>query len=144
MKKTQKDVSIGAQMAIALQLMKRKTQQAILSTGHKISMEQLGILEELTINGEMNMTQLSRAIWKQNANITRMVDKLEAKKLIQRKFIAEDRRSILLSVTDNGKQVFKEILAVVIKSNNDTYSHISKEEQKITLQITSKLIKGLS
>ena len=144
MKKNTRDSSVGAQMAIALQLMKRKTQQAIVASGHKISMEQLAILEELTLNGEMNMTQLSRAIWKQNANITRMVDKLETKELLKREAIAGDRRANLLIVTAKGKQVFKEIVAVVVKSNNEIYKYISEEEKETILHITSKLIKGLS
>ena len=144
MKPKTRDKSIGAQMAIALQLMKRKNHKAILDIGHKITMEQLAILEELATNGEMNMTQLADAIWKQNANITRMVDKLEGKELIARMPVAGDRRANLLVITEKGKQVFKEVLAVVIKKNKDTWSYITVEERELMLGITKKLITGLT
>ncbi len=144
MKQNPRDKSIGAQMAIALQLMKRKTQQAIFDTGHKISLEQLGILEELAINGEMNMSQLSQAIWKQNANITRMVDKLENKQLIKRKPVIGDRRVNILSITKKGKQAFTEILTVVKKTNSEIYSCITTEEKDFLLQITRKLIQSFN
>ena len=72
MEKTPREKSIGAQMAIALQLMKRKNHQAIVNSGYKITMEQLVVLEILSNEGDMNMTELSKTVWKQNTNITRI------------------------------------------------------------------------
>ena len=93
MKNSPRENSIGAQMAIALQLMKRKNHQAIANAGLKITMEQLALLEVLSSHGDMNMTELSHTVWKQNANVTRIVDKLERQQLLERKPLEGDRRA---------------------------------------------------
>ena len=144
MKKTPRDKSIGAQMAIALQLMKRKNHQAIAKIGHKITMEQLIVLEILKFNGDMNMTELSKTVWKQNANITRIVDKLEKQELVKRKSVEGDRRANLVSITTKGKHLFKEVIPVVIEAYKDATSVISKEEEAITLRVLKKIILHLS
>ena len=113
MKNNPREKSIGAQMSIALQLMKRKNHEAIAMSGYKITMEQLVVLEILVTYGEMNMTELSHAVWKQNANITRIVDKLKKKNWVIRKPVIGDRRANLLSVTDGGRKVFKEVVPII-------------------------------
>ena len=144
MEKTARAKSIGAQMAIALQLMKRKNHQAIAKSGHKITMEQLVVLEILLSNGDMNMTELSKTVWKQNANITRIVDKLEKRQLVVRKDVEGDRRAHLVSITDDGKQLFKNVIPVVVSAYKDFTSDISKEEEIITLRVLNKIISHLS
>lgn len=144
MKKSIRDKSIGAQMAIALQLMKRKNHQAIAKTGHKITMEQLVVLEILKTNGDMNMTELSKTVWKQNANITRIVDKLEKQELVRRNAVKGDRRANLVSITTKGEQLFKGVIPVVMEVYKDATSTITKEEEAITLNVLQKIISHLS
>ena len=144
MEKSPREKSIGAQMAIALQLMKRKNHQAIVNSGYKITMEQLVVLEILLIKGDMNMTELSKTVWKQNANITRIVDKLEKRQLVVRKSVEGDRRAYLVSITYKGKQLFKNVIPIVVKVYKDFTSDISKEEEVITLRVLNKIISHLS
>ena len=131
-------------MAIALQLMKRKNHQAIANSGNKITMEQLVVLEILKTNGDMNMTELSKTVWKQNANITRIVDKLEKQELVERRTVEGDRRANLICITDKGTQLFKEVIPVVMKVYKDITSVITKEEEAITLNVLDKIILHLS
>ena len=144
MKTNPKENSLCAQMAIALQLIKRKNQQAITSAGYIITMEQIAVLEILNVHGDMNMTELSHAVWKQNATITRIVDKLEKRQFVIRKAVKGDRRANLLSITDKGRQVFNKILPIINDVYNNADSDISKEEEAITLKTLKKLINHLS
>ncbi len=144
MKNSPREESIGAQMAIALQLMKRKNHQAIANAGLKITMEQLALLEVLNFHGDMNMTELSHVVWKQNANVTRIVDKLEKQKLLERKPLEGDRRAYLLCITENGKQLFKKAIPIVSEAYNDAVSCITKEEEAFTISILKKMINHLS
>jgi len=144
MKSSPRDNSLGAQMAIALQLMKRKNHQAISNAGYNITMEQLVVLEMLNFRGDVNMTELSNAVWKQNANITRIVDKLESRQLVERKAVKGDRRANLVSITNVGKQLFKDVIPIVLDTYKDAVSTISKEEEAITLSILKKIITHLS
>ena len=144
MKNNPRENSLGAQMSIALQLMKRKNQQAISGAGYIITMEQIAVLEILNFHGDMNMTELSHAAWKQNATITRIVDKLEKRQFVIRKAVKGDRRANLLSITDKGRQVFKKVLPIINDVYNNAESDISKEEEAITLKTLKKLINHLS
>ena len=144
MKKSPRQKSLGGQMAIALQLMKKENHLAIANAGHKITMEQLVVLEMLKFQGDMNMTELSNAVWKQNANITRIVDKLEKWQLIERKDIPEDRRANLICLTTKGKELFKDVIPIVLKTQKDVLSCITKEEKATTLKTLKKIIAHLS
>ena len=144
MKKNPRVNSLGAQMAIALQLMKRKNHHAIASAGFDITMEQLAILEMLHYFGDLNMTELAHAVWKQNANITRIVDKLEARQLVERKAVKGDRRANLVSITKKGKQLFENVIPIVFDAYKDEVSTISKEEEATTLSTLKKIISHLS
>ena len=144
MKKSPRQESIGAQMAIALQLMKRKNHKAIAAKGYEITMEQLAVLEVLMSYGDMNMTELSHSVWKQNANITRIVDKLEKRKLVVRKSVKGDRRAHLISVTDYGQQVFNNVIPIVLEVHADTVSCISKKDETVVLFALKKIINHLS
>ena len=142
--KSPREKSIGAQMAVALQLMKRKNHHAIVEAGHRITMEQLAILEMLSFHGDMNMTQLSTKTWKQNANITRIVDKLEKQKLVVRRAVEGDRRANLLSITEKGKQLFNQVIPIIVNNNKEITSCLTKEEEEITISSMIKIIKHLS
>ena len=144
MKNSPRDRSIGAQMAIVLQLMKRKNHQAIANAGYDITMEQLAILEILHFQGNMNMTELSNAVWKQNANITRIIDKLETRNLVVRKAITRDRRAYLICITDEGNDLFENVIPIVNKVYKEVVSCITKEEETITRDSIKKIINSLS
>lgn len=144
MKKSPRDKSLGAQMSIALQLMRKVNHKALAEVGSKITMEQLAILEVLMIYGEINMTELSNAVWKQNANITRIVDKLEKQNLVERKPVENDRRAYLISITSDGKKLFKDLIPVVKTTYTESVSVLSKEEIAITMKAIKKIIKHLS
>ncbi len=131
-------------MAIALQLMKKKQHQAIANAGYKITMEQLAILDMLNFEGDMNMTELSHTVWKQNANITRIVDKLENRNLVKRKPVKGDRRAYLVGCTEDGRQLVNNVIPIVIGVYRDVVSCLSKEEVTITLNSLKKIVSHLS
>ncbi len=142
--KSPREKSIGAQMAIALQLMKRTNHHALAEAGYKITMEQLAILEMLSFHGDMNMTQLSSKTWKQNANITRIIDKLEKQKLVVRRSVEGDRRAYLLSITEEGKELFNKVIPIIVKNHKEITSCLTKEEETITIISMIKIINHLS
>jgi len=144
MKNSPRDKSIGAQMAIALQLMKKRQQKVISGLGFKITMEQLVVIEVLDAFGDMNMTELSKTVWKQNANITRIVDKLEKKQYVVRKAVQGDRRANMLSVTDSGIELLKIVIPKLEKSYKKTISCITKDEETNMLESLKKIIVHIS
>ena len=144
MENSPRNNSIGAQMAVLIQLMKSKNQHVIDETGYKITMEQLSIVEALCVQGEMNMTELAHTVLKQNANITRIVDKLEKNKFVKRKSVKGDRRAYKLSVTETGKELCNTLVPIIKKNYIEMTSCLSKENEATTLQVLKDMIKHLS
>lgn len=144
MKKTPRDNSLGAQMFIAVQMMKRAHNKPLKKLENTITLEQLGVLEILLLQGDMNMSELSKGAYKQNANITRIVDKLEKRKFVLRKPVIGDRRANLLTITKEGQKVFKESIQIVRKTNRDNLSCLSSEEESLMLSLTKRIISHLS
>ena len=144
MKKSPRDSSIGAQMATALQLMKRKNHKVIHAAGFDITMDQLAVLEMLEVCGEMNLTELSHKLGKQNANITRIVDKIEKRNLVSRRHIDEDRRAYILTITKKGVKLYKDVIPIVVQTNKETMSCISRETEAEMIVTLKTIIKQLS
>lgn len=136
--------SIGAQMAVLLPLMRAKNQQSIDKTGYKITMEQFSIVGALYINGELNMTELAHTVLKQNANITRIVDKLEKNKFVIRNSVKGDRRAFNLSLTDVGKELFENVEPLINENYIEMTSCNSKEDEATALKVIKNMINHLS
>jgi DNA-binding MarR family transcriptional regulator len=61
----------------------------------------------------MNMTELSRMLMVSNGNVTGIIDRLAAEKLVQRQAPASDRRSFIVRLTPKGAAQF----AVIAKAH---------------------------
>ncbi len=127
-------------MFIAVTLLRRRMMKAIGAKTKAVTMEQLGVLEVLMMNGPLNMSEISNGLYKENANITRIIDKLEKNGFVERKKSPTDRRAILIHLTPAGEAIFKELIPVLINELKSATSTITEEEQKELLRIVRKII----
>lgn len=140
MKNSPRSQSIGAQMYIVVSIFKKRMSTAIARKTKEITLEQLGILEELAVQGSMNMTQLSNALNKENTNITRLVDKLEKKQFLQRVSDPNDRRANIIQITESGKQLFKNLVPILVSELKEATATVTKDEYNEMLRILKKII----
>lgn len=75
------------------------------SKQHGITPTQSGVLRILLEQGPLSSAGLSRRLFVTPANITGVVDRLEKKKLVTRTRQQEDRRVVLISLTDPGRDL---------------------------------------
>jgi MarR family 2-MHQ and catechol resistance regulon transcriptional repressor len=68
---------------------------------------QLGVLEAILHRGAMSHRELGRKVLSSPANITDVVDKLEARGLVARVRHASDRRQILVELTGCGRSLIE-------------------------------------
>ena len=71
---------------------------------------------------------LARIACHDTGAVTRLLDRLEAKALIQRTRSAEDRRVVNLELTDEGKRVAADIPGVIADLANQVLAGFSPEE----------------
>jgi DNA-binding MarR family transcriptional regulator len=85
-----------------------------LRTQFSITLPQFDVMAALSRNESgMNMTELSRMLMVSNGNVTGIIDRLAAEKLVLRQAPATDRRSYIVRLTPKGASQF----AVVAKAH---------------------------
>ena len=72
---------------------------------HGLSIPKLGVLENLVLAGEpLALGVLSERLGCVKSNVTQLVDRLESEALVRRVPDPDDRRSILATITDEGRR----------------------------------------
>lgn len=84
------------------------------------------------------------ACFKERAAITRMIDLMEKKDLIERGVSKQDRREYLLYITDKGSNLYKETESLIIKSHNVFSDVLTESEISSVLNGLLKLEKELT
>ena len=93
-----------------------------------ISSQQMGILMALTLGLAATPFELSKVLGIDTGLMTRMLDKLEAKELLQRSRSLEDRRVVNLALTEKGEEVAAQIPAIAPDVLNAHLKNFSKAE----------------
>jgi DNA-binding MarR family transcriptional regulator len=89
---------------------------------------QLGILLKLFHGHANTAAELAREMMCDSGAITRMLDRLEDKEFIKRVRSSEDRRVILVELTDKGSQLSDQMKQVTIDALNHHLRGFSAQE----------------
>ena len=108
-----------------------------------ITTEQWTVLNRLLQKDGYNQKELSIDSFKEQAAITRTLDILENKGLVERKKSPADRREYLVYITEKGKRLLEETLPYAKQYNDLLNSVLDKEETETLKSLLRKLCKGL-
>lgn len=123
-------------------VLKNKLQTALKS--FDITSEQWVTLNRLNEKDGYNQKELSIESYKEQAAITRALDILENKGLIERKKSPNDRRAFLVFITIKGKELLAETLPNAKQYRDMLDSVLSKEETETLKSLIRKLCNGLT
>jgi MarR family 2-MHQ and catechol resistance regulon transcriptional repressor len=70
---------------------------------------QLGVLEAVLHKGPMTQRELGRRVLTSAGNMTDVIDKLEGRGLLRRVRSAEDRRSVRIELTADGRSLIEDL-----------------------------------
>lgn len=74
-----------------------------------LTMTQLGVLEAVLHKGPMTQRELGRRVLTSAGNMTDVIDKLEGRRLLRRVRLAEDRRSVRIELTEEGRSLIEDL-----------------------------------
>jgi len=109
---------------------------------YKITSSQFNILRILRGNKSsegMSCTDISDRMMTRDSDITRLLDKLDKAKLIERYRPEEDRRKVLSQITKNGLDLVEEISPQLDDCNNKLMSHMDDESLQQLIDLLAKL-----
>ena len=90
-----------------------------------------------------NCAGLSRQIGHNSGATTRLVDQLEARGLVQRRRVGDDRRVVTLAVTPTGLQQFQVLTPIVLEAWNDALVDFEANEVETLISLLSRLVGAL-
>lgn len=114
--------------------------ETIKKTG--LTTAQFGVLEALYNKGDLRICELIDKILTTSGNITVVIKNLEKDGLIKREQDPKDKRSCIISITEEGKKIIEDIFPEHIKNIKGIFD-ILTEEEKITLKTILKKFKDL-
>lgn len=97
------------------------------------------VLEALYHKGKQTIREISNAVLINTGSITYVIDKLEAKGLLERSNCKEDRRVVYIQITEQGKQLMGEIFPKHQKVIEDIFSDVTKEEKELIIDILKRV-----
>lgn len=112
----------------------------------KLAMGEYDVLFNLSRcpTGWTRLNELNNHLLISQPSLSRMVERLEAKGLIQRRQAPEDQRGVLLALTDAGRELQREIGAAHVRLIHTLLGPVLDEgEMQQLLALTSKIRNGV-
>lgn len=134
-------LSTWVKLARAYSSFNKKSIQNIRSFG--LTQAQFAAIEALGHLGSMKVGELCNKMLVTGGNMTLVLDNLEKMNLIKRTYDKEDRRSINVDLTAEGKKLFEEIFPKHAKYITEIMSPLKHEEQKTLGELLKKLGKAV-
>src|SRR5690606_35902165 len=93
-----------------------------------ITVDQWTVLKNLNQHSDLSQKELADYCGKDQPTLTRMVDLLVSKKLVERRANPADRRSFLVHLTDAGKRKVETLSGEVSKIRKQAWKNLNDED----------------
>lgn len=124
-------------IALTASLLKTALQKRLVSTGLAITPEQMAVLKLLNNQQEcVSMKFISQHTFRDSSAVSRLIDTLEKKKLLERTSNSVDKRIKMICITEKGSQVYKQASTIAKK-------HVKQSLQGIDEADSDRLIQTL-
>ncbi len=104
-----------------------------------LTLSQFGVLEVLYHKGDMKISEIIKSILSTGGNMTVIINNLCRDGLVKKSINKEDERSHLISITEKGENLIKEIFPKHLLDLQDRFKNLSKEEKEILIILLKKL-----
>lgn len=123
---------------------KQYAQQRFKAENFDITIDQWIILKNLTENNDQNQSQLALLIGKDNPTLTRILDLLVKKGLVERKLSDGDRRSFIIHLTDLGVKKQNDWAPKVNEIRMKAWENLTDQDYKDLTRILNTIYQSLS
>jgi MarR family 2-MHQ and catechol resistance regulon transcriptional repressor len=109
----------------------------------ELSPREIRVLFLLGDKGEMIMTDLAARLPAPLSTVTRIIDRLENKRLVQRSRSEDDRRIVVVQQAPKGKMIHDRFLSTQLDMAARMLEPLSSGEREILLELLGKLTLNL-
>lgn len=106
---------------------------------HDLTLAEFGVLEALHHKGPMLLGEIQRKLLISSGGITYVVDRLEEKRLVERRPSPEDRRARFAALTRKGRALIRRIFPEHAAQLELILAGLSRREQRQATELLRKL-----
>lgn len=136
--------ALGYQVNKANAALRSSFQQTLRNAGFDLTPEQWGTLHFLTSNSGISLSDLAKITHKDKTSVTRLINGMVKKDLINRDDDPRDRRIYRISLSKDGESIYNNLKYAVKQYNNKLTSIISQEDAELLVEGLSKLTAELN
>lgn len=137
--KAHHDKNVGTYLDRTLKLVKQHYLKVFKANGADISTEQWVIMDQLSTNNGMSQTELANGSYKNAPTVSRIIDLLAKKGIVERQRFANDRRRYKIFLTKKGIDLHAELLPNVLELRAQSWNGLSEEEWTEFKRILAKV-----
>jgi DNA-binding MarR family transcriptional regulator len=107
---------------------------------------EIGVLSALRIAGpkqQLSPTRLFKGLMLSSAGITSRLDRLERRGYVKRRRDPNDRRGVLVELTDAGREVLDQAVSANTAREKELLANLTKQERNSLARLLKKLLAGL-
>ena len=138
------DSSLNHSIAHTATLLRRQLFFLFKENGVDITPDQWVILYYLWKQDGLSLGELANKTFKDNANITRMVNRMEQQNLVRKENDEKDRRYYSVYLTQHAKNIKDKVYESILKSTSIASTGLTDEEQKTFLRLLKSIIDNLN
>lgn len=112
-------------------------------SARNLTMSQFAVLEAILHVGPLSQRQLAEKILRSSGNLTMVIDNLERDGLVTRERDPNDRRVMMVNLTERGEALIREIMPGHARGVQELFSVLDTEELAQLSHLTRKLGLGL-
>ncbi len=135
----QLEQAIGLNVNRTAFLMTEEIARRFATCGYPLSAQDFGILFRLMKQGAMTQVEIATLLMRDKTTITRRIDGLVKKRLVERNPCPDDRRCFRVALTETGHRALAVMIPLVRDFQQEVLSDIPDEEKATTIR-TLKLI----
>jgi DNA-binding MarR family transcriptional regulator len=137
-------VNIGLPLVLINKLCSEKKEK-MFSAKYNLSTSEFDVLMTLLCHMDpMSPTNLYEGMIFSSGGMTKLLKKLEEKKLIRRIPSEKDKRSLLVALTEKGEKLVSDAFGDVVKINTEVLSKLEESEQATLEKLLKKLLTELT
>ncbi|TFJ92683.1 MarR family winged helix-turn-helix transcriptional regulator [Lentibacillus salicampi] len=97
------------------------------------------VLEALYHKGDLTVREISQSVLIKAGSMTYVIDKLEARDLLERRRGKGDRRVVHIHITEEGKQLMDDIFPKHQEAIEKIFQDLSVEEKKTVIDLLKRI-----
>jgi DNA-binding MarR family transcriptional regulator len=94
----------------------------------------------LGLYGEISQCELSNMMNVKDSSVGRLLDRMERDGLVERVRSQEDRRIVLVQLSEKGKAYREELIPLGVAFNNDLVEGISEKDLEVFENVLTKMV----